>query len=388
MSNLGMIARKGLELPWLNAHERAVLRRMADCQTERMGTNTEYCECGNTEVHYNSCRDRHCPLCQGSLRARWVRQRLEELLPCAYFHVVFTVSHELVPLALDNRRWFHTLLFRSVHQTLLEVAWNPDNLGARVGGLSVLHTWNQKLSFHPHLHCIVPGGGISEDGRWIAGNPNFLVPVRRLSAVFRGKLLSSLERACRQGLLVGDPGNLFKALKDASRQNFVVYAKKPFGGPEQVLKYLGRYTHRVGISEQRIVSADSSSVDFSWTDRANGHIRKLLTLTTEQFLKRFLLHLLPKGLRKIRYFGYMSNRDRRESLAKVRELIRDSGDRIVKIPTQSPAISATAIEGLPEPQRQLCNLCGQPMSRHRPIRILEVLPEPDQHGPDPNPLAV
>lgn len=387
MSLLGMIARNGLELPWLNAHERAVLRRMADCQTERMGTNTQYCECGNTEVHYNSCRDRHCPLCQGSLRARWVRQRLEELLPCAYFHVVFTVAHELVPLALSNRRRFNSLLFQSVHQTLLEVAWNPDNLGARVGGLSVLHTWNQKLAFHPHLHCIVPGGGISGEGRWIGGNPNYLVPVRRLSAVFRGKLLSSLETACRQGLLAGEPKELLKALKDASRQRFVVYAKKPFGGPEQVLKYLGRYTHRVGISEQRIVSASETSVRFSWIDRAAGHERKLLTLTPEQFIKRFLLHLLPKGLRKIRYFGYMANRDRSQSLVKVRQLILDSGSRIGKIQTDTSETETVTAEPSPEPKRQVCSLCGQPMSRHPPIRSPELLPEAD-HGPAPNLPAV
>lgn len=239
MSNLGQIAAKAQEYSWLNAHERAVLRHMADCQTERMGTNTEYCDCGNIEVHYNSCRDRHCPLCQGSLRAKWVSQRLEELLPCGYFHVVFTVPHELLPLAMANRRQFNSILFQSVHQTLLAVAGNQENLGGRIGGLSVLHTWNQKLGFHPHLHCIVPSGGISNQGQWVEGNPQYLVPVRRLSAVFRGKLLSSLETACRRGLLVGKLEHNLKILKRASFKNYVVYAKKPFGGPEQVLSTWG-----------------------------------------------------------------------------------------------------------------------------------------------------
>jgi hypothetical protein len=302
--------------------------------------------------------------------------------------VVFTVAHELVPLALANRRQFHTVLFQSVHQSLLEVAWNPDNLGARVGGLSVLHTWNQKLAFHPHLHCIVPGGGVSGEGRWVAGNPNYLVPVRRLSAVFRGKLLSSLEMLCRQGLLVGKSEDILKALKNASGQSFVVYAKKPFGGPEQVLKYLGRYTHRVGISEQRIVSADETKVGFSWIDRADAHARKQLTLTPEQFLKRFLLHLLPKGLRKIRYFGYMANRDRRQSLAQVRQLIMEGRNGTGTTQAQSLQREPEARKPLPEPKKQLCRLCGQSMSRRRPIGFLELLPEPDHHGPDPNLLSL
>ena len=192
MSKLGEIALRGLELPSLNGRERSVLRHIADCQTERMGGNVLSCECGHREVHYNSCRDRHCPLCQGAARARWVQARLSELLPCPYFHVVFTVPHELVPLAQANRHLFYDALFICVRETLLAVCAKAENLGARVGGMAILHTWNQKLAFHPHLHCIIPGGGISPDGmRWVAGNPTYLVPVRRLSAVFRGKLLQS-----------------------------------------------------------------------------------------------------------------------------------------------------------------------------------------------------
>ena len=323
MSKLGNIALWGLEVPALNGRERSVLRHIADCQTERMGGNVLSCECGHREVHYNSCRDRHCPLCQGAARARWVQARLSELLPCPYFHVVFTVPHELLSLAQANRHLFYDALFMCVRETLLAVCANPENLGARVGGMAILHTWNQKLAFHPHLHCIIPGGGVSPDGlRWIAGNLTYLVSVRRLSSVFRGKLLSHLDTSIGKGEVQGDEPALRASLRKAAGKAFVVYAKPPFGGPEQVVKYLGRYTHRVGISEKRIVSADPQQVSFTWIDRAAGHARKRMTLPQDAFIQKFMLHILPKGLRKIRYFGYMGNRDRTSSLAHVRALIQ------------------------------------------------------------------
>lgn len=322
MSQLGDIAASARGLSWVVGRDRSVLQHIADCQSERMGGNVMVCECGNREVHYNSCRDRHCPLCQGAARARWVRSRLGELLETPYFHVVFTVPHELLPLALGNRRLFYRALFHGAHETLLAVCEREENLGARVGGMSILHTWSQKLAFHPHLHCIVPGGGISTEGTdWIPGNPHYLVSVKRLSAVFRGKFLSRLERALKRGELQGDQAVLRSALRKAAGKNFVVYAKQPFGGPAQVVKYLGRYTHRVGISEQRIVSFKDQRVCFSWIDRSAGNARKLLTLGLDDFIRRFLLHVLPKGLRKIRYFGYMANRDRTASIAEVRRLI-------------------------------------------------------------------
>lgn len=378
MSKLGEIAERGKTLPGLNKRERVVLGHIADCHTQRMGGNTLVCECGHKETHYNSCRDRHCPLCQGASRARWVAKRLEELLPVPYFHVVFTVPHELLPLARANHQIFYKALFQSVHKTLLEICLNPDNLGARVGGLSVLHTWTQKLLYHPHVHCIVPGGGIAPDkSHWIEGNPKYLVPVKKLSAVFRGKLLSSLRKYCDKGALFGDRAFYEKNLLSAARKNFVVYAKKPFGNPAQVVKYLGRYTHRVGISEQRIVAVDGDRVSFIWIDRTSGHKRKRMVLSLEEFIGRFLLHLLPKGMRKIRYFGYMSNRNRRESLRQVRQfLLKLPGepDDLEEIPA-----SESESHKVLDFEKKACCICGKEM---RAMGLYEN--RQNIHGPEPN----
>jgi len=396
MSKLGDIAMIGKNLPGLNKRERVVLGHIADCHTMRMGSNTLSCECGHREIHYNSCRDRHCPLCQGASRARWVKERLNELLPVSYFHVVFTVPHELLSLAKANHKIFYKALFYSVHNTLLEVCANPENLGGRIGGMSVLHTWTQKLSYHPHLHCIVPGGGVSPDGKhWVVGNAKYLVSVKKLSAVFRGKLLSQLRKSCDREELFGNRELHKKALFSAARKPFVVYAKKPFGSPAQVIKYLGRYTHRVGISEQRIVSIDEKKVCFTWLDRAGGHKGKKMTISLDEFVDRFLMHLLPRGMRKIRYFGYMSNRNRQKSIDQVRQLI-----------SRTPEISNSE-QGEPyktedtlvlKSEKNTCLKCGKEMSlwqadergclpssgsgwlkrRLNKRRIL--------HGPEPNPL--
>lgn len=365
MSMLGQVAMIGRTLPDLNQRERIVLGHIADCHTERMGGNSLSCECGNREMHYNSCRDRHCPLCQGASRAKWVKDRLNELLPVSYFHVVFTIPHELLSLAMANHKIFYNILFQSVHDTLLDVCMNPDNLGGRIGGLSVLHTWTQKLEYHPHLHCIVPGGAVSPDGcHWIEGNPKYLVPVKKLSAVFRGKILDSLRKAYDREELFGDNEKYDKALIKASRKPFVVYAKKPFGSPAQVIKYLGRYTHRVGISEQRIVSIDDERVCFTWIDRAHGHKRKKMTLPLETFMDRFLMHLLPKGMRKIRYFGYMSNRDRGKSIEQVRRLISES--TVLPIEDPNEDVKADDDDELPDSAKHICEKCGREMSLWRP----------------------
>lgn len=354
MSRLGIIAAQGLQLPGLRAQEYKVLKKMSQCQTEAMGINAlAICENGHRELHYNSCRDRHCPLCQGAARARWVKERLEELLPCAYFHVVFTVPKELHPLALAYRREFFRTLFKSAHQSLLAVGLNPKNLGAKVGGLSILHTWNQKLGFHPHLHAIIPGGGLSPDGtKWISGRANYLFSVKRLSKVFQGKLLSQLEKNHKKEIIPDkEKLKVVTLLTKAASKDFVVYAKPPFGGPAQVLKYLGRYTHRVGISEKRILKVESGQVEMAWIDRKSGHAPRKLTLTIEQFVKKFLLHLLPKGMRKIRYFGYMANRDRGESLKMVRSLIPSN-----RLKAEAPVNECS------EPENQklpTCRVCGQ-----------------------------
>jgi hypothetical protein len=357
MSKLGDIAMIGKDLPHLNKREKVVLSHIADCHTSRMGANVLFCECGYSETHYNSCRDRHCPLCQGTARAKWVEDRLSELLPVSYFHVVFTVPHELLALAQSNHKIFYKALFHSVHNTLLEVCLNPDNLGGRVGGLSVLHTWTQKLTYHPHLHCIIPGGGVSPDGtHWIAGDARYLVPVKKLSAVFRGKLLSSLRKSCDGDELFGDRGRHETALYRAARKPFLVYAKQPFGSPAQVVKYLGRYTHRVGISEQRIISVDKGKVCFTWLDRASGHKIKKMKLSHKEFIDRFLLHLLPKGMRKIRYFGYMSNRNRQRSIDQVKQLILKSPD----LPCDEPD-PHKVVEDL-RTDKKVCLKCGKIMN--------------------------
>jgi len=352
MSALGAIARAGLAYEWLSPKERAVLMRIGDCRTGRLGSNVMACACGYLETRYNSCRDRHCPLCQGAARARWVRDRLEELLLCAYFHVVFTVPRELRGIFHANKALAYGALFRSAQEALLEVGAREENLGARLGGLCVLHTWNQRLAYHPHLHCIVSGGGPSLDGdRWVSGEACFLLPVRRLSRVFRGKLLGRLEAMHREGLLyANDPCQVTGLLKKAACKDFVVYAKRPFGGPGQVLKYLGRYTHRVGISEGRIKSFEGGAVRFEWSDRARGYRKAVMSLTHEAFLKKFLLHLLPRGMRKIRYFGFMANRGREEGMASARRLLEQSGFALGEDEREEPKRE--------EPSSASCPRCG------------------------------
>jgi hypothetical protein len=354
MSILGDIARDAVWLPGVAGREKSVLTHIADCHTERMGGNTYVCACGHREVHYNSCRDRHCPLCQGAARALWVKTRLSELLPVPYFHVVFTVPQELLSLAYKNQRFFYTLLMTVAQNTLLAVCGNQENLGGRVGGMSVLHTWNQKLGYHPHVHCIVPSGGIATDGtRWIPGSSRYLVPVKRLSRVFRGKLLSGLEGAIHRTVLAGDAERIRSSLKKAVANDFVVYAKPPFGGPEQVVKYLGRYTHRVGISEQRMLSYTAGTVRFSYIDRKACNAKKVLTLPLSDFVRKFVSHILPKGFRKIRYFGFLGNRDRTASISTVRTLIKKAG---CAVPISAEDVSFPLYE-------PLCPTCGLPLRK-------------------------
>jgi len=360
MKKLQEIALRNMNLSFLNGREKSILRNIGNCLTSRMGSNELRCECGHHETHYNSCRDRHCPLCQGAARARWVQNRMKELLPVPYFHVVFTVPHELLPIVLVNRKIFYTTLFEAVHATLLSVCANTNNLGAKVGGLSVLHTWNQKLAIHPHVHVIIPSGGISLDGKsWIKGSALYLVSVKKLSLVFRGKLLSALESLLKQNKLYGDIKVIKDSLIKTSKKSFVVYAKQPFGGPEQVLKYLGRYTHRVGISEQRIVSVKNNTVAFSYTDRANAYAKKIMTLNDSDFIRKFMLHVLPKGLRKIRYFGYMGNRNRTESLGKVRALITEAGVALLDVVPNSPEAMSEKNQSYADP---ICSKCGKIMT--------------------------
>ena len=310
------------ELPVLSAVQSKAVQDILDCRTEALGGHAHQCDhCGHQTNLYNSCLNRHCPKCQSLNQARWLEVRQKDLLPVEYFHIVFTIPSALHCLFRLNARLCYDLLFAAVSETLREVALNPKRLGAKIGFIAVLHTWTQTLKFHPHLHCIVPGGGLSPDGtRWIPCKPGFFLSVSILSSVFRGKLLSKLEKAIDNGelQLAGkeDPREL---LRKAARPSWVVYSKAPFAGPEQVLRYLGRYTHRIAISNHRLVSMKGRQVTFRYKDRADDDKQKLMTLDAVDFLCRFLTHVMPKGFMRIRHFGFLANSVREKSLARCRE---------------------------------------------------------------------
>jgi hypothetical protein len=305
---------------WLSWKHVKVLRAIARCRTAALGGHLDECtRCGHRVISYNSCRNRHCPKCQTSARERWIAARRRELLPTRYVHVVFTLPRELAPLALQNKKVIYDLLFRASAETLLEVARDPKHLGAEIGFFSVLHTWNQKLGLHPHLHCVVPAGGLSPDRRcWIKPRYAFFLPVKVLSRVFRGKFVAALKRAFREDRLrfqgsltpLAQPKTFAAWLRPLFRKDWVVYSKRPFGGPEYVLQYLGRYTHRVAISNHRLISFADGKVTFRWRDSAHHNEQKLMALSLDEFLRRFLLHLLPKGFVRIRNFGFLANRRR------------------------------------------------------------------------------
>src|SRR6267143_219485 len=309
---------------WLSWKHVKVLLAIARCRTAALGGHLDECtRCGHRAISYNSCRNRHCPKCQTSARERWIAARRRELLPMRYVHVVFTLPRELAPLALQNKKVIYDLLFRASAETLLEVARDPKHLGAEIGFFSVLHTWNQKLGLHPHVHCVVPAGGLSPDHtRWIKPRYAFFLPVKVLSRVFRGKFVAALKCAFRENrltfqgslTLLAQPKIFTSWLRPLFRKDWVVYSKRPFGGPEYVLQYLGRYTHRVAISNHRLVSFADGKVTFRWRDSAHLNEQKLLTLPLDEFLRRFLLHLLPKRFVRIRNFGFLANRRRTVSL--------------------------------------------------------------------------
>lgn len=317
----------------LSPDQRRVLRDISQCRTAALGGHVEACDsCGHQRIAYNSCRNRHCPKCQGAARRKWLDQRSAELLPVPYFHVVFTLPAELAPLALQNPRHVYGTLFRAAAETLLEVAATPKHLGAKIGFLAVLHTWGQNLLHHPHLHCVVPGGGFAESSsRWIACREGFFLPVRVLSCVFRGKFIDFLKQDFREGKLkfyghiaeLNDPAAFDRRLDEAVRAAWVVYAKPPFGGPQQVLKYLARYTHRVAISNDRLIACENGQVEFRYKDYANGNQIKTMTVSSCEFIRRFLLHTLPRGFMKIRQFGFLANRVRKKNLQRARELLAD-----------------------------------------------------------------
>jgi hypothetical protein len=315
-------------LAW--AH-RKVLDAIVRCRTAALGGHRDKCSrCGHLAASYNSCRNRHCPKCQGNVRAKWLAARSAELLPVPYFHIVFTLPHELSALVLQNKRLLYDLLYRASAATMLELACDPKHLGADIGFLGVLHTWGQNLQVHPHVHYIVPAGGLALDGsRWIDSSRRFFLPVKALSKVFREKFCDQLRELFKQDRLqfhsslepLASPRAFSHFLWQLGQKDWVVYAKPPFGGAQQVLNYLARYTHRVAISNHRLVAFENDRVSFRWRDYAHGGKNKVMTVSADEFLRRFLLHVLPKGLVRIRHFGFFANRRRQSALARCRELL-------------------------------------------------------------------
>jgi hypothetical protein len=372
----------------LSPAQRQAMKAIVKCRTAALGGHVEACDgCGHQRVAYNSCRNRHCPKCQAAARAAWLDRQAEDLLPVEYFHVVFTLPNAIGLVALQNPRLVYGALFRAAAESLTELAADPRRLGAEIGFLAVLHTWGQTLSLHPHVHCVVPGGGLSADGtRWVSCRPGFFLPAKPLGRLFRGKFLATLADLHARGQLtlagsqqvLTDPRRFAAWIAELRATDWAVYAKPPFGGPEQVLRYLARYTHRVAISNHRLVGLDDRSVSFRWKDYADDNAPKTMTLDGLEFVRRFLQHVLPAGFVRIRHFGLLANRCRDDKLARCRELLGQPPSPPVPTTLDEEALEScvvgtggegepdTAIESLP-----CCPACG--VGR---MRVVEAIPRP------------
>jgi hypothetical protein len=369
---------------WINGQHLKVLQAILRCRTAALGGHRDRCaDCGHTAISYNSCRNRHCPRCQGNARLRWLQQRERELLPTRYIHAVFTLPRELAPLALQNKRILYSLLFHASAETLQQVARDPRHLGAEIGFFSVLHTWNQRLQHHPHVHCVIAAGGLAPDhARWIASQRSFFLPVKVLSRVFRGKFLAGLKKAFHHGHLqfhghlapLAEPRSFAAWLRCLFRHDWIVYSKRPFGGPEHALRYLGAYTHRVGISNSRLLALSEGRVSFRWRDSAHGNRNRVMSLPVDEFLRRFLLHLLPRGFVRIRNFGFLANRQRSALLPLCFRLLR----------SPAPASGATSQASEPPRSQPLpkCPRCGGSMHVLERLTAAQLLlrspPQPDR----------
>jgi hypothetical protein len=350
--------------------QRRVMTAIETCRSAALGGHVEQCDaCGHQRIAYNSCRNRHCPKCQSLARAQWVEARHAELLDCEYFHVVFTVPEALAPIALQNKRRLYTLLFRATADTLRTIAADSRHLGATIGFVAVLHTWGQTLRHHPHLHCVIPGGGLSPDGtRWVPCRPGFFLPVRVLSRYFRRVFLDRLHAAFLEGRLhldgalatLTDADTWQRLIADLRQTEWVVYAKRPFAGPRQVIDYVGRYTHRVAISNDRLLDTHGGNVRFRYTDyRADTAPRKVMTLDAGEFIRRFLLHVLPTGFHRIRYFGFLGARDRRTNLARCRQLLGSTRSIPASVSTPAATDSRDRIEALTGVFLRRCPVCHE-----------------------------
>jgi Putative transposase/Transposase zinc-binding domain len=365
-----------------------VMSAIERCRTAALGGHVARCEdCAYTTIAYNSCRNRHCPKCQGAAARQWLADRKTELLPVPYFHVVFTLPTAIAELAYQNKAVVYDLLFKAASETVLTIAADPKHLGARVGITAVLHTWGSTMIHHPHVHMIVPGGGISLDGsRWVSCCPSFFLPVRVFSKLFRGLMLAKLLAAHKAGQLqffnqhahLAERKAFARYLAPLRRRKWHVYSKRPFGGPETVLAYLSRYTHRVAISNRRLIAFDTNGVTFSYKDyRADGRARyKVMTLATNEFIRRFLIHVLPKGFHRIRHYGLLAKSSGAENLARARELLA------MPQPQGKPDISGGTDD--PTTNSHPCPCCGGRM------RIIEVFKrgETPRHRPSPSPVVI
>jgi|TARA_B100001964_G_scaffold244611_1_gene326892 hypothetical protein len=342
-----------------------VMAAIEHCRTAALGGHVAACEkCGHTHIAYNSCRNRHCPKCQGAVAKDWLVARQAELLPVAYYHVVFTLPASISHIAYQNKATIYAILFKAAAETLITIAGDAKHLGARIGLTAVLHSWGSALTHHPHLHCVVPGGGISPDGqRWISCRPGFFLPVRVLSRLFRRLFLEKLVAAHEAGRLkfFGDLRHLAEThafdghLRPLRKVEWVVYAKRPFAGPQAVLAYLSRYTHRVAIANSRLISLDEGGVTFKWKDyRAKGRMRrKTMTLPIDEFIRRFLIHVLPSGFHRIRYYGLLANGGRAKNLIRARQLL--------DVPVSLDEPDDTAESDEPPMLALPCPCCGGPM---------------------------
>jgi len=369
----------------LSRGQRRVMSAIERCRTAALGGHVEQCDaCGHQRVAFNSCRNRHCPKCQSLTRAQWLEDRRAELLPVEYFHVVFTLPQEIAAVAYQNKALVYDMLFRATAQTLRALAADPRHLGADIGFIAILHTWGQNLLHHPHLHCVVPGGGISADGqRWIACRPGFFLPVRVLSRLFRRLFLTELREAHASGALrfFNTLAPLQEALAFArylgplARAEWIVYAKPPFGGPERVLEYLGRYTHRVAISNSRLVEFTGDEVAFRWKDYRHESKQKVMRLPAAEFVRRFLLHVLPGGFQRIRHYGLLANRTRDAKLQRCRELLQVPAPQ--PAPTDEPEDYRDRYERLTGMSLWTCPCCA----RGRMICIETFPPNSRSRGP-------
>jgi len=353
----------------LPLHQHRLMQAIESCRTPALGGTVEWCDhCQFTHIRYRSCSNRHCPKCQGAARQRWLLQRQAELLPTSYFHVVFTLPDPIAAIAFFNKEVVYEILFRATAQTLLSIAADPRRLGIDLGFFGVLHSWGQNLHFHPHLHCVVPGGGLSADQqRWITGRRRFLLPVRVLSRRFRRLFLTALEKAYAAGKLqffgsletLRQPQTFTDYLTPLRHRDWVVYAKAPFGGPHHVIEYLGRYTHRVAISNRRILALENGRVSFAWKDYRDEGKEKIMTLAAEDFISRFLQHALPPGFQRIRYYGFLANCHRARKLALCRQLLATTISAFLPSPADCQAGLAVLV--ISHPRR--CPQCGNILAR-------------------------